>query len=121
MNTDISTSHSALHPEEDPYIVNQVKNTIIKRSGTIQGCYNKYLESEPEKFEGRVKMDWKIEANGQVSSAEKVTAEFGDESFWKCMKFEIGKWEFPKPPGGLQKYVAHKFFFKKNEIAEGKK
>lgn len=104
-----------LKPEDDPYIVNQVKNTIIKRSGTIQQCYNEFLERKPEKFEGRVKMDWKIEPDGGVSGAEKVTAEFGDEKFWNCMKSKISEWEFPDPPMGQQKYVAHKFFFKKND------
>lgn len=105
----------SVKPEDDPYLVNQVKNTIVKRSGGIQDCYNEFLESKPEKFEGRVKMDWKIEADGAVSGAEKVTAEFGDEKLWNCMKAEISKWEFPDPPGGQQKYVAHKFFFKKND------
>ncbi len=114
-------SHLAVKPEDDPYIINQVKNTIIKQSGSIQKCYNTFLESKPEKLEGRIKMDWKIETDGNVSSAEKVTAEFGSENLWECMKSEISQWKFPKPPSGRQKYVAHKFFFKKKDDEKNKK
>jgi len=102
-----------LKPEDDPYIINQVRNTIIKRSDKIQECYNEFIERKPEKFEGLVKVDWRIQGDGSVSKPELISHEFGDDEFFKCLKDKIKEFDFPPPPGGIEKYVAHKFFFKK--------
>jgi len=101
--------------EEDPYIANQVKNTIIKQYPDIQQCYNKFLEDKPEKTDGRVTIDWQIELDGEVSNPELVTSDFANEVLTSCLIEKIKDFKFPPPPYGTPEYVAHKFMFKKQD------
>lgn len=105
----------ALKPEDDPYVGNQVKNTIRKRADQIQACYNEFIERKPEIFEGQITLDWRINPDGKVLSPEVVGAEFGDDALKTCLVKKVQEFEFPKPPGGVEKYIAHKFIFKKTE------
>ena len=113
-----TTMAPEIDPEKDPYMKNQVKNTIVKNSRQIQECYNKLLERKPEKFEGQVKVDWQVKSSGKVKSAEVVTSQLGDELFRKCLASEIMKFQFPEHNAAKPKYVVHKFFFKKSEEAK---
>lgn len=99
--------------EEDPYVSNQVKNTIVKNYVAIRDCYNAFIEKKPAVTDGKVMIDWTILENGKVKKAELVSSEIPDESLSRCMIEKIEAIEFPKPPFG-EKYIAHKFFLKKD-------
>lgn len=101
-----------LDPNKDPYIKNQVKNTILKNTEKIQKCYHQFLEEKPEKIEGQVKVDWQIGENGDVERAEIIASEFGNKRFRDCVVKKINSFYFPPVPDGTSKYIVHKFFFK---------
>ncbi|TGK44686.1 AgmX/PglI C-terminal domain-containing protein [Leptospira andrefontaineae] len=101
--------------ESDPYIKNEVNNTISKNTGKIQACYNKFLESKPIITDGKVVVDWQVEPDGDPYRPEVVQSDFADQSFGECIVAEIKSWNFPEPPTGRKTYVFYKFFFKKTE------
>jgi hypothetical protein len=100
--------------EEDPYIANQVKNTIVKGYVQIRDCYNAFIEKNPTVTDGKIMIDWTIKPDGEVDSAELVSSEIPDDDLPKCMIDKIKDFEFPPPPSGKSKYVAHKFFLRKD-------
>lgn len=99
----------------DPYLTGAVKNTIRKRAGDIQKIYLEYLEGNPEKTDGKIEVDWQIEPDGSVISGEVIFSEFGNKEMEQNIIKAIAKWKFPPPPGGRNRYVAHKFLLKKEE------
>ena len=103
--------------DEDPYIANQVKNTLVKGYIEIRDCYNAFIDKKPATTDGLVMIDWTIEPDGEVKKAELVSSELGDEALANCMIKAIEGFTFPPPPGGKPKYVAHKYRFKKDTEA----
>ena len=93
-------------------MANQVKNTIIKGYRGIQECYNKFLDGKPPKTDGRVTIDWEVQKDGSVSTPQLVSSDFADEGLVSCMVDQIKSYDFPAPPFGIKKYVAHTFVFK---------
>ena len=98
---------------KDPYLQNEVKNTIIKGYKDLQGCYKDFLATNPEVTDGDIKMDWQIETDGDVDSPAVVTSPFREEKFHKCMADKITAWRFPEPP--VKKYVSHTFKFSRQD------
>lgn len=99
--------------DEDPYIANQVKNTLLKGYVQIRDCYNVFVDKKPAVTDGIVMIDWTIQADGEVKKAELVSSELNDEELENCMIKAIEGFTFPPPPSGKPKYVAHKYRFKK--------
>ncbi|EPG73958.1 hypothetical protein LEP1GSC058_3041 [Leptospira fainei serovar Hurstbridge str. BUT 6] len=95
----------------DPYLKNEVKNTILKNSGKIQECYNEYLETRPRATTGITQVDWRIDIYGNVLIPEIVRSNFTEEKFKTCLTEKISLWIFPPP--SVEKYVSHKFSFEK--------
>ncbi|MGE0762452.1 MAG: AgmX/PglI C-terminal domain-containing protein [Bdellovibrionales bacterium] len=100
--------------EEDPYIANQVKNTIVKGYVQIRDCYNAFIDKKPAVTDGKVMIDWNILESGKVEKVELVSSEIPDEELTNCIISKIKDFRFPPPPSGRSKYVAHKFFLKKD-------
>lgn len=100
--------------EEDPYTANEVKNTIIKGYIGVRDCYNVFIDSKPTVTDGRVMLDWTINSDGEVEKAELVSSEIQNENLTNCMLDVVRKFQFPPPPGGKPKYIAHKFVLKKD-------
>lgn len=100
--------------EEDPYIANQVKNTLLKGYVKIRDCYNNFVAEKPPVTNGIVTIDWTIEPDGDVRKAELVSSELGSEKFTSCLTAAIESFKFPPPPNGKPKYVAHKYRFTKD-------
>ena len=94
-----------------PYHDFQVKNTIMKNRGDIIKCYNTFIETKPQITDGRLKVDFEIDDNGEVIHAEKVTGPFVDETFLSCVTGNIKKWKFPEPNIPTPVYVEHTFHF----------
>lgn len=107
--------NSRNHGESDPYVKNEVNNTIAKNTSKIQACYNKFLEGKPTVTDGKVVVDWQVEPDGDPYRPEVVQTDFADSSFGKCLVDEIQSWTFPEPPSGRKTYVFYKFFFKKTQ------
>ena len=101
---------------QEAYLKGAVKNTIVKHTGSIQSCFLKLIESNPDIPEsGRVLVDWQIDSGGKVFEAGVVRDEFSNKEFQSCLKTNIGGIVFPAPPSGRSIYVEHTFLFRKEE------
>ena len=99
---------------QEAYIKGAVKNTIVKQSQSIQSCFLKLIESNPELPESRrVLIDWQIDPEGKVFETGVVRDEFSNKKFQSCLKTNIGGIVFPAPPSGRSIYVEHTFLFRK--------
>ena len=98
------------------YIKGPVKNTIVKHAQSIQSCFLKLIESNPELPESRkVLVDWQIDSEGKVFEAGVIRDEFSNKEFQSCLGTKIGEIVFPATPYGRSVYVEHTFVFKKEE------
>jgi len=101
---------------QETYLKGAVKNTIVKHAQSIQSCFLKLIESNPELPEsGRVLVDWQIDSEGKVFEAGVIRDEFSNKEFQTCLKTNIGGIVFPAPPSGRSIYVEHTFLFRKEE------
>ena len=98
------------------YLKGAVKNTIVKNAGSIQSCFLKLIESNPDIPEsGRVLVDWQIDSGGKVFEAGVIRDEFSNKEFQSCLGTKIGEIVFPATPSGRSVYVEHTFVFRKEE------
>ena len=101
---------------QETYLKGAVKNTIVKHAQSIQSCFLKLIESNPELPEsGRVLVDWQIDSEGKVFEAGVIRDEFSNKEFQTCLKTNIGGIVFPAPPSGRSIYVEHTFLFRKED------
>ena len=101
---------------QEAYLKGAVKNTIVKHSQSIQGCYLTLIESTPELPDsGKVMADWQIDSEGKVFEAGVVRDEFSNKEFQSCLGTKIGEIVFPATPSGRSVYVEHTFVFRKEE------
>ena len=101
---------------QEAYLKGAVKNTIVKHAKSIQSCFLKLIESNPDIPEsGRVLVDWQIDSGGKVFEAGVVRDEFSNKEFQSCLKTNIGGIVFPAPPSGRSVYVEHTFLFRKED------
>ena len=100
----------------EAYLKGAVKNTIVKHTGTIQSCFLKLIESNPDIPEsGRVLVDWQIDSGGKVFEAGVIRNEFSNKEFQNCLGAKIGEIVFPATSSGRSIYVEHTFVFRKEE------
>ena len=101
---------------QESYIKGAVKNTIVKHAQSIQICFLKLIESNPDIPEsGRVLVDWQIDSKGKVFEAGVVSDEFSNKEFQACLREKIGEIIFPAPPSVRPVYVEHTFLFRKED------
>jgi hypothetical protein len=99
-------------PSLSPYHDHQVKNTIMKNRSGIIKCYNKFIDTDPKISNGRTKVDFEINEDGDVIKSG-IIAGIGDEEMHHCIKVAIKSWKFPEPNISSPVYVDHSFNFKK--------
>lgn len=97
----------------DPYRQGAVANTIRKKAGEIQRCYNEFIARTDGPTDGDIQMDWRIQSAGAGESAGRVKSGFGDDALFACMSGRINAWDFPPPPFERPYYVSHTFSFRK--------
>ena len=67
---------------QEAYLKGAVKNTIVKHAQSIQSCFLKLIESNPDIPEsGRVLVDWQIDPGGKVFEAGVIRDEFSNKEF----------------------------------------
>lgn len=94
-----------------PYHDHQVKNTILKNRNGLAECYNTYIKSKPKITDGTLKVDFQLNSDGEVITAEKVRSNFRDTTLIDCTLAEIKTWTFPSPNIPAPVYVDHTFTF----------
>ncbi|MCP4750804.1 MAG: AgmX/PglI C-terminal domain-containing protein [Proteobacteria bacterium] len=105
------------HSNGSAYTRNQVRNTITKKWREMQTCYNRFLDStpNPEVTDGRIKVDWRVTAEGKMLSPEVVASDLHHAILEGCLLSRIETWQFPPPLSGRETYVVYKFTFKKTK------
>lgn len=102
-----------------PFVQNQVKNTIVKNTRSLQICYNKFIDaSEKEdgtKTDGKVHVEWQLDGEGVPNKVAKVSSEIPNKDLTQCIERAISTWKFPIPPYE-DFYISHYFTFKKVEV-----
>ncbi|MBX9768222.1 MAG: AgmX/PglI C-terminal domain-containing protein [Bdellovibrionales bacterium] len=103
--------------KQDPYVVREIKNTIVKNAKLLQECWFAHLEKFPAQKKGKLFLDWTVSTTGEPTSVEVVRSEFDDEAFGKCTTEKIAKFHFPAPPWDRPKYIEYTLSFEKEEDA----
>jgi hypothetical protein len=101
---------------QESYLKGAVKNTIVKQSQSIQSCFLKLIESNPDiPDSGKVMVDWQIDSGGKVFEVGVIRDEFSNMKFQTCLKTNIGEIIFPATPSVRPVYVEHTFLFRKED------
>ena len=102
-----------LHPVTGEYANGAVKNVILRNAAEIRTCYESYLEASPSVDEGKVTIDWQIDADGKVVKPAVVTSELDGETLADCLVARFAGFEFPPPPDRRKTYAVHTFVFRR--------
>lgn len=97
----------------DPYKEIAVNNTLKKIAPEIQKCYNIFIETNPEKTDGFVEIDWIVFPEGKVKKVELVNSDLNSDVLNACIFTKIQNTEFPPPPFSTETYLTYKYNFKK--------
>ena len=98
----------------DPYLAGPLKNTLRKNALALQQPWLQYLKEAAAKPEGRIELDWHIDAEGKPSRVSVIRSDFENPAFESGLMHVIEQMEFP-PTGQAQRYVSHTFVFKKEQ------
>lgn len=92
-----------------------VKNTLVRHASILQKCYLAYLDRKPKVEEGDVTLDWLIQADGEVDSANVISSPIEEEEMRRCLEDTVKGIKFPPAPDGIPHYISHQFVFQKEE------
>jgi hypothetical protein len=104
-------------PGTDPYVTGPVKNTLRKHSTAMQELWFTYLKKPHAKNTGVVELDWRINGEGNAERVGVVSSTLNDQELEEGLVRIIAGLNFPAPDVP-QKYVVHKFNFKKEEVTK---
>jgi TonB family protein len=87
-----------------PTVSGGLDRNIIRRItrahiNEVRHCYNQGLTRNPE-LEGRVTVDFTINAEGRVTQSSVQDTSLSDERVGTCITRAVKRWKFPKPQGG---------------------
>lgn len=100
---------------QDPYLLREVKNTIVKNAKTLQECWFEFLKTNPELKRGSVYLDWSIKTDGTPMSVEVIRSDFNNEPMNQCLTAKIQTFTFPPPPFDQTKYIEYTLSFEREE------
>lgn len=90
----------------------QIAAVIAKNMGQVRFCYEQGLQSEPN-IQGRVSVDFTINGQGLVKSANVGSTTLNAKSVEDCMVLRLKSWKFPLPQGGVDVKVSYPFVLKR--------
>jgi TonB family protein len=89
----------------------EVGRVIHAHMAEVRYCYESAMIRNPE-VQGRLLVDFAINAMGNVKSAAVKESTSGDPSLDQCIIGHLMKWPFPHPKGGVTVAVSYPFIFK---------
>ena len=87
-----------------------IRKTVKRKVKELRGCYEKLAQRDLN-AQGRVDLNWTIEANGRVGSVRVIKSQIKDQSTLDCMKSRLAKWRFPDPLKGVIGDINYPFVF----------
>jgi hypothetical protein len=76
----------------------QIQRVVESHRAALQFCYEKELQRFPH-LAGTVKLYWRVEADGRVSTTRVDNSTLGNPSAEGCMSRQVKNWVFPKANG----------------------
>lgn len=95
-----------------------VRRIVRAHINEVRHCYNQGLTTDPT-LEGRISVQFSIDAEGMVGSAVVSESTLPDASVGQCITKAVGRWKFPKPEGGGSVVVTHPFVLSSGGGAPG--
>jgi TonB family protein len=88
-----------------------IRRPILENRWATECCYELALQRDPD-LEGRLVVQFEIEADGRVGAIEVVDDTLADPLLGRCV-IEVGKrlWSFPRPIGGGTITIHYPFVF----------
>lgn len=96
------------------YKANELKNSLARQAPSLRACYETFLQDEPDVFEGKVTIDFRIDGDGNVLSPGIVASDLDSDTFADCLVARLAGFAFPPPPDHQKTYAAHTFLFKRD-------
>ncbi len=95
-----------------------VIKTIRENAKEIQQCYLDLLSKNPTIKEGSLTVLFKIEEDGEISSARITKNDFNDSMMAECVSTKLTSYYFAPPPIGINRYISHVLSFKTEETVK---
>ena len=89
----------------------EVAKVIHSHMNEIRYCYESAILADPS-LAGKVLVDFKIGAQGSVSTAQSAENTMNNVHVGGCLIEKLKNWKFPQPRGGVQVAVSYPFIFK---------
>lgn len=89
----------------------EVGKVIHAHLSEVRYCYESAMLRNPD-VEGKLIVNFSIAGNGFVSRSNVKQSTLPDAQLDDCILRRLGKWEFPKPKGGVTVAVTYPFIFK---------
>ena len=89
----------------------EVVRVIQAHHSEVKHCYETALVRRPD-TKGQIHVNFKIGANGSVTTSGIRTSTMNDDSVGQCVLSRLKKWRFPTPKGNKDVGVAYPFIFK---------
>jgi hypothetical protein len=88
----------------------QVMKVILARKTMFQACFEKELQRLPN-LSGTIKISWRIDAGGAVTSAKLASSTMGNASVESCLVRRVKDLKFPASADGRDTNVTFPFGF----------
>ncbi len=106
-----------LSPEELPGLeVSEISPVVLARYSAVGGCHTIEYSGQTDTA-GSVTVDWVIQPDGSVKSAEVTESSFSNDQFHDCVVAVTRNLQFPEAPGTTP--VSWRFKFRNRTDAHG--
>ncbi len=89
----------------------EVGKVIHAHLNEVRYCYESAMLRNPD-VEGKLIVNFTIGGSGYVKTSAVKNSTLADAQLDDCILRRLGKWEFPKPKGGVNVAVTYPFIFK---------
>jgi TonB family protein len=72
----------------------EIRDVILKHAGALRACYAAEAQGDTT-LNGQVKVIWRIDPSGVVTSASIATSTVGSACVDECVLREVTRWHFP--------------------------
>ncbi|MFW5967055.1 MAG: AgmX/PglI C-terminal domain-containing protein [Persicimonas sp.] len=77
-----------------------IANTVNSKQNSIQYCYEKELQQNPE-LKGKIVANWKVNLDGTVKDVSTAESTINNKAVESCVNRVIKRMRFEKPDGGI--------------------
>jgi len=94
-----------------------VRPALAAKNEAIENCFNQFLQTEPQRNRGNIRLSWIITKEGKVADLKLLGSDLKDENLEQCVTEHVKSLSFAPPPQEEDVHVAHKFKFQSRSPA----